>query len=151
MKKKTLIIDPNLCTGCEACVYVCATRHWGTPARIRLIADEAEGRFLPINCVGCPDRPCTLVCPEKAVWHSRRLNLPLIRIDKCTGCGLCVKVCPLNVIFLNRRKKKAYKCDLCAGKPACAEACIPKAIRYEYLNQNTARDKICYLANTLET
>jgi anaerobic carbon-monoxide dehydrogenase iron sulfur subunit len=148
VKLKTLIIHPEHCTGCEACVYACATRHWGTPARIQVRGDEAEGHFLPITCVGCPDRPCIATCPEGAVRLSNRINLPRINLEKCTGCGLCVKVCPLRAITL--RDKKVYKCDLCGGRPDCAEACIPGAIRYEILTRDIAREKIQYLIKIVE-
>jgi Fe-S-cluster-containing hydrogenase component 2 len=148
VKAKTLIVHPEKCTGCDACMYTCATAHWGTPARIHIAGDEAEGHFLPITCVGCPDRQCVTVCPEGAVKPSARINLPLINLEKCTGCGLCVKACPLGAIVL--KGKKAYKCDLCGGSPDCAEACIPGAIRFEALNRDIAREKIRYLSKLVE-
>ena len=145
---KTLTICSDLCTGCDACLYACSTLHWGTPARIHIMGDEAEGHFLPITCVGCPDRPCVVTCPEGAIRVSYRINLPQINLEKCTGCARCVEVCPLGAITL--KDKKAYKCDLCGGRPICAETCIPGAIRYEILNRDTANRKIQYLAKIVE-
>jgi electron transfer flavoprotein alpha subunit len=48
-------------------------------------------------------------------------------IEKCTGCSLCVKVCPFDAIRI--MDKKAFidlnKCNLCG---ACAQSCKFKAI-----------------------
>ena len=89
-----------------------------------------------------------VVCPEGAIKVSKRINLPRINLEKCSGCGLCAKVCPLGAIDVEG--KKAYKCDLCGGRPDCAEVCIPGAIRYETLNRDTARKKIQYLVKIME-
>jgi ferredoxin len=35
-------------------------------------------------------------------------NLPVINEEKCTGCGLCVKACPRNIICLIPRSQKVY-------------------------------------------
>ncbi len=52
-----------------------------------------------------------------------------IRVDKekCTGCGLCVNICPFSAISLvdNKAAIDLEKCTLCG---ACAQICKPKAI-----------------------
>lgn len=135
------MIDPSQCTGCEACVYTCSGAKEGTPSRVRVKADEAEGRYRPDLCVGCIDHPCLFSCSFGAIRFSFRVNMPVIDEKKCTGCGLCLKVCPFDVIVLDSNRKKAFKCDCCNGKPACAEACIPGAIIYTPLNKETALKK----------
>jgi electron transfer flavoprotein alpha subunit len=53
----------------------------------------------------------------------------VILTDKCTGCGLCVKVCPYNAIILEN--KKAIVNDPCTLCGACVGACRPGAIVIE--------------------
>ena len=60
----------------------------------------------------------------------------MIRIDheRCTGCGVCVEVCPVGAIRLiegeigNRAEIDEEKCRQCE---ACVEACPERAIRSE--------------------
>jgi Fe-S-cluster-containing hydrogenase component 2 len=141
LKRKILVLNPKLCTGCEACVYTCIGIKGRGPSRVRVDSNEAEGCFRPILCVGCIDRPCLFCCPFGAIRFSRRLNLPLINEKKCIGCDKCSKICPFETIIIDVERKKAIKCDVCRGKPACAEACIPGAISYVLLTKETALQK----------
>lgn len=48
----------------------------------------------------------------------------------CTGCGLCVRSCPMDVIRMDKENRKAYiryveDCMLCG---ICLEECPKKAI-----------------------
>jgi len=56
---------------------------------------------------------------------------PLIAMvdeDACTGCGICVEVCPYEARTLNERKRIAEVNDaLCAGCGACIAACPSNA------------------------
>ncbi len=45
---------------------------------------------------------------------------------KCTGCGRCVKVCPVDAIKIKDRKAKIY--DDCIECGACIDACPREAI-----------------------
>lgn len=53
-----------------------------------------------------------------------------IQIEKCTGCSLCVKVCPFGAIRVVNKKAVIdfNKCNLCG---ACIDACKFKAIILE--------------------
>lgn len=50
-----------------------------------------------------------------------------IILDKCTGCGLCLKVCPFQALTIKNRKAVIDydKCTMCG---ACQEVCKFKAI-----------------------
>jgi len=58
--------------------------------------------------------------------------MPIIKIisEKCTGCSLCVKVCPFDAIRIMEKKAAIdlNKCNLCG---ACVHACKFKAIVLE--------------------
>ena len=150
LNKKILIIDHKSCTGCEACVYTCSGVKGGTPSRVRIDSNDAEGDFKPILCVGCVDQPCLFSCPFGAIHFSFRLNLPVIEENKCTGCRKCSQICPFEAIIIDREEKKAFKCDVCNGKPACVEACIPGAIRYVTLTKEIAFQKHLQLISMKE-
>ena len=42
--------------------------------------------------------------------------------DQCVGCKLCTIACPYGTMFYNPDTQKAFKCNLCGGAPACADA-----------------------------
>lgn len=59
--------------------------------------------------------------------------------DICKGCGLCVSVCPTNIIFLDKDKinAKGYhpatvvEMDKCIGCASCATMCPDVVITVE--------------------
>lgn len=49
--------------------------------------------------------------------------------EKCTGCNLCVKVCPANAIeFLNENKKIRIYISRCAFCAQCIDVCPVKVL-----------------------
>lgn len=50
--------------------------------------------------------------------------------DKCTGCGLCVKACPVEAIRLESEKAKVDE-DTCVDCGVCASECPNEAIRVD--------------------
>ncbi|MCK5147252.1 4Fe-4S dicluster domain-containing protein [bacterium] len=84
------------------------------------------------NCCGC--------CCE-AMIAARRfavLNpihttnfLPIVNDDKCTGCGKCITVCPVEAMTMvtandphaTNRKKAKLDVDLCLGCAVCVRVC----------------------------
>lgn len=51
--------------------------------------------------------------------------------DKCTGCGECVDICPVEVYELNDGKSDPSKAEDCLGCESCVEVCEFGAISVE--------------------
>jgi Pyruvate/2-oxoacid:ferredoxin oxidoreductase delta subunit len=50
-----------------------------------------------------------------------------IKEEECIGCGVCVKVCPMNALELND-KKVSFNSERCLGCGVCVHKCRQKAI-----------------------
>jgi Fe-S-cluster-containing hydrogenase component 2 len=59
------------------------------------------GAIVVIECVQeIPCNPCETACPTGAIAVGEPItNLPRLDTAKCTGCGLCIPVCPGQAIF----------------------------------------------------
>jgi ferredoxin len=49
-----------------------------------------------------------------------------IELEKCTGCGRCKKICPVNAIKI--KKDKAVITDECVECGACVSECPNEAL-----------------------
>jgi len=60
-------------------------------------------------------------------------NLPVIDIDKCTGCMMCAEVCPTTAMWgdCDRRRIALIDRDLCIGCGICKKICQFEAISGE--------------------
>ncbi len=70
------------------------------------------------GCLGYGD--CERVCPFDAITMDES-GLPLIDLDKCTRCGICVKTCPRGIIQMIPQKGGIYV--------ACSNPEIGKNVR----------------------
>ena len=57
-------------------------------------------------------------------------NVVTLTLDtrKCTGCGMCVEVCPHGVFIVEDRKARIIDRDACMECGACARNCVPEAL-----------------------
>ena len=117
-----MVIDQDICTGCQACVAACAmennlpfveeedanysrTMHW-----IR-IERFGEGEYpevkmtdyQPMLCQQCGHAPCEPVCPVFATPHSEAEQLNLQVYNRCVGTRYCANNCPYQVRSFNWR------------------------------------------------
>jgi NAD-dependent dihydropyrimidine dehydrogenase PreA subunit len=52
-------------------------------------------------------------------------------VSRCTGCGMCVNVCPHAVFAMNARAAKVVNPDACMECSACQQNCPFGAISVE--------------------
>ncbi len=73
MIRGTVIVDEDICKGCELCITACPQETLGLSEQI-----NARGyRFVVLlkdNCTGCVN--CALVCPEAAITVYRQKKAP---------------------------------------------------------------------------
>jgi ferredoxin len=57
-------------------------------------------------------------------------NVVTLKLDdgKCTGCGMCLEVCPHNVLEMNRTHVRIQSRDACMECGACSRNCPFDAI-----------------------
>jgi molybdopterin-containing oxidoreductase family iron-sulfur binding subunit len=120
-----MVIDQDICTGCQACVAACAMEN-----NISFIGDVREsdvayGRsmqwirierfwhgeypevkmtdYKPMTCQHCGNAPCEPVCPVFASVHSAAEDLNLQVYNRCIGTRYCANNCPYQVRQFNWR------------------------------------------------
>ncbi len=147
-----VIADPTRCVACRRCELACTEFNDGKSspslARIkvrrniqygpsglytgqRTHGDWGAGLVVQDFCKQCAHPvPCADACPSGAIEAKPPLNARIIDQEKCTGCGVCRKVCPWDMISVDSETGKASKCFLCDGKPKCVEACPAEALMY---------------------
>lgn len=63
-RKATVIIDEELCKGCELCVIACPVQGLHISDKIN-IKGYRVAELITENCTGCVN--CALVCPDSAI------------------------------------------------------------------------------------
>ncbi len=127
-----LILNPELCVGCRICETICSfIKHrviQPLKARIKVANKWHIGISMPVVCLNCPDAPCVEVCPTGSL--SVENGVVKYNPDTCKLCKLCIKACPFKAIRYDEELNIIVKCDLCGGKPVCAERCPSGAITF---------------------
>lgn len=117
-----IVIDQDLCTGCQACVAACAMENnipfvgeedagYGRSMHWMRIERFWEGEypevkmtpFQPTLCQQCGSAPCEPVCPAFATVHSQSEQLNLQVYNRCVGTRYCANNCPYQVRSFNWR------------------------------------------------
>ena len=90
----------NGCTFCDECATACPngvlkTENKKTKINVEMIINPAKCiAWNQTVCFSCQD-----ICEENAIIYKGMFN-PVIDLDKCTGCGFCLSVCPTFAIDL---------------------------------------------------
>jgi len=117
-KLKALTFHPDKCIGCKLCHLACSGHNEGqfNPRLARLQVTSCYTRDgLAVSGRTCNlDLACVRACPAGAIAEKKgRLKFNL---EACTDCGLCVSVCPNQVIVeKDRGVGVCVQCRTCAG------------------------------------
>lgn len=117
-----LVVDQDLCTGCQACVAACSmennisfvgesdasygrSMHWIRTERFWSgeYPEVKATPFQPVMCQQCGAAPCEPVCPVYASVHSEPEQLNAQVYNRCVGTRYCANNCPYIVRTFNWR------------------------------------------------
>jgi Fe-S-cluster-containing dehydrogenase component len=156
--RKFIVSDPEKCTGCSLCEYVCSMVNEKTfnphKSCIRVISRGPLAN-MAVSCRKCEDPVCVASCPKNALSQEENTGIIHVNEHKCNGCGWCIGACPFGALNLHPDKKIAYTCNSCTNitndnsnssnnGPQCVQWCTEGALQYvtaETLAQK-ARQKI---------
>ncbi|MGP1351700.1 MAG: cyclic nucleotide-binding domain-containing protein [Parasphingopyxis sp.] len=95
-----LLIDENLCVGCDNCEKACADSHDGLSRLDREAGRTYAHLHVPTSCRHCEHPHCMADCPPNAI---HRGDDGEVFIDEtCIGCGNCQRNCPYGVIRMEK-------------------------------------------------
>ncbi|WP_380878226.1 hypothetical protein ACFB49_16120 [Sphingomonas sp. DBB INV C78] len=95
-----LLIDENLCVGCDNCEKACADSHEGLSRLDREAGRTFAHLHVPTSCRHCEHPHCMADCPPNAIH--RGPDGEVFINDTCIGCGNCQRNCPYGVIRMDK-------------------------------------------------
>ena len=100
-----MLIDINLCIGCQYCTFSCeAINNLADDMRYCVVTSETtqtgEEFFLSRPCMHCDEAPCVHVCPVGATYK-RSDGIVAMNYDRCIGCRYCQVACPYDARVFN--------------------------------------------------
>ncbi len=139
--KLGLVIDLDICVGCQACAVACKEWNsgghsapltdfdaygaepdgvWFNRVHTFEVEDEATGTgrtvHFPRSCLHCEDAPCVTVCPTGASYKREEDGIVLVNADTCIGCKLCSWACPYGAREYDDAAGVMKKCTLCVDR-----------------------------------
>jgi Fe-S-cluster-containing dehydrogenase component len=138
-KKLGLVIDLDICVGCQACATSC--KEWNTQGiskpltdlnpqgadpmgvwfnRVHAyeadMGDETRIVHFPRSCLHCETPACVTVCPTGASYKRAEDGIVLVNPDVCIGCKLCSWACPYGAREYDYDQGVMKKCTLCVDR-----------------------------------
>jgi Fe-S-cluster-containing dehydrogenase component len=138
-KKLGLVIDLDICVGCQACATSC--KEWNTQGYSAPLTDEkpygdepmgvwlnrihsyeagpeGEGQVVhfPRSCLHCEEPACVTVCPTGASYKRAEDGIVLVNPETCIGCKLCSWACPYGAREYDYDHGVMKKCTLCVDR-----------------------------------
>jgi Fe-S-cluster-containing dehydrogenase component len=140
-KKLGLVIDLDICVGCQACATSC--KEWNTQGISAPLSDdkprsaEPMGTWLnrihgyevrepgrddarivhfPRSCLHCETPACVTVCPTGASYKRAEDGIVLVNPETCIGCKLCSWACPYGAREYDAPTGVMKKCTLCVDR-----------------------------------
>ncbi|MBU2583627.1 MAG: 4Fe-4S dicluster domain-containing protein [Alphaproteobacteria bacterium] len=138
-KKLGLVIDLDICVGCQACATSC--KEWNTGGYSAPLSDidpygaDPHGAWLnrvhsyevgdgvsghtvhfPRSCLHCETPACVTVCPTGASYKRAEDGIVLVNPDMCIGCKLCSWACPYGAREYDEHHGVMKKCTLCVDR-----------------------------------
>ena len=140
-KKLGLVIDLDICVGCQACATSC--KEWNTQGYSAPLNDRdaygasPEGTWLnrvhgyevkapedeqsrivhfPRSCLHCEEPACVTVCPTGASYKRAEDGIVLVNPETCIGCKLCSWACPYGAREYDYDHGVMKKCTLCVDR-----------------------------------
>ena len=112
-------------------------------AKLAPVSSASSGIFMAGCCQGPKDIPDTVAQASAAAgeavallskgWVSTLAETSRVDQDLCSGCRLCVQVCPYSAIEFDEEKRVAKVNDaICQGCGSCSAACPSGAARVEH-------------------
>ncbi|ACV63141.1 4Fe-4S ferredoxin iron-sulfur binding domain protein [Desulfofarcimen acetoxidans DSM 771] len=143
---KEIMVNIERCLSCHSCELACAVAHSSgktlfsavseTPKPLKRIFVHSSGtKNVPVSCRHCEEAPCIDACIAGAMHRTADGTVTNEGgSGVCTGCWMCVMVCPYGVIRSRQTARVAVKCDRnCLnreGVPACVQACPTGALQF---------------------
>jgi Fe-S-cluster-containing hydrogenase component 2 len=95
------------------------------------LGNWGNGLVVQDLCKQCPHpTPCANACPNDAIVVKPPTNARVVDPGKCSGCKMCQRACPWDMMCFDSDANQATKCFLCDGAPKCVEACPSGALAY---------------------
>jgi Fe-S-cluster-containing dehydrogenase component len=118
-EKWGLVLNLDICTGCQACVTACSMENnipfvgedevaYGRGLHWMRIQRYWKGEYpeitpdrTPFMCQQCGHAPCEPVCPVFASVHSETESINLQVYNRCIGTRYCANNCPYQTRVFN--------------------------------------------------